>query len=333
MFHRILVPLDGSPRAERAIPVAARLARAHQGTALLMHVIAYPSQYDPLVAPLVITPEFLQREMEEARGYLTRLTQSAALSGVATQVSVEIGAAAYLILNVAMSEHADAIVMTSHGRTGFARWALGSVAQHIASRAPTPVFVLHDQVMQQGSFPAAGRPLRALVPLDGSPLAERALEPTVALVEALSDPGQGAIHLMRALPREEVTSRQAAHALLLESVNAYLARVAEATHAKRPAIHVSWSVEGDADSASAILRVAAEGAGAAAAVGDAGGYDLIGMATHGRTGLARWVVGSVTDRVLHTTHRPIFVVRPPAPVSDESQPEAKGEESHERTVE
>ncbi|HUY76455.1 MAG TPA: universal stress protein [Ktedonobacterales bacterium] len=318
MFHRILVPLDGSTRAERAIPVAARLARASGGTVILAQAIAYLNQYDPAVAPLIVTPKLLQRQLHEASAYLARLTQGAALTGVATRVAIEVGVAASVILEVAASEHADAIVMTSHGRTGFARWALGSVAQHIATRAPAPVLIVQDQAIQQRVFAAADRPLRALVPLDGSPVSERALEPTLALVEALSASGQGVIHLMKVVPAEEEATRQAAYALLLESVTKYLTRTAAETKAKHPTSRVSWSIESDADIASGILRVTEEGNEDATAAGGAVGYDLIGMATHGRTGVARWVVGSVTDRVLHTTRRPILVVRPPAIAAEEA---------------
>jgi len=72
---------------------------------------------------------------------------------------------------------------------------------------------------------------------------------------------------------------------------------------------VTWSVAVDADAAHALMRVAENGEDAEGA-GVFGGCDIIAMATHGRSGLQRWAMGSVTERVLGTTHLPLLIVRP-----------------------
>lgn len=316
MYQRILVPLDGSSRAESAIPIATRLARASGGVVILTQAVMYPYQYDPVIAPLIVTSEYMQRLQDDAREYLTQVAREVRLAGGATQIAVEIGQPDSVITEVAARDYADVIVMTSHGRTGFARWALGSVAQRIATHAPAPTLVVQGLAGQPRAFPPTDRPVRGLVPLDGSAVAERALEPTAALVAALSAPDGGFIHLMQALPAEEMSTPQAEHSVLSESVTGYLARLAAETHSKRPTLHVSWSVESDADIASAILRVAERGVTGASATGGLRGFDLIGMATHGRTGVARWALGSVTDRVLHTIRQPIFVVPPSSVAPD-----------------
>ena len=87
---------------------------------------------------------------------------------------------------------------------------------------------------------------------------------------------------------------------------------------------VNWSVALDPDRANAIVRVAENGEDAQG-VGAFGGCDLIAMATHGRGGLQRWAMGSVTERVLHMTKRPLLIVRP-AGVVEKQERSLEGEE-------
>jgi nucleotide-binding universal stress UspA family protein len=89
--------------------------------------------------------------------------------------------------------------MTSQGNTGVKRWMLGSVAQKIARYSAVPVLVLHEK----GPVPAGPhldtRPLRVLVPLDGSTLAKSAIEPAAQLAAAIAAPGQGSLHFMQVI--------------------------------------------------------------------------------------------------------------------------------------
>src|SRR5207249_8215258 len=96
------------------------------------------------------------------------------------------------------SQHADLVVMCSHGEIGFKRWMVGSVAEEVIHHAPVPVLVLHqdgsDLTRPHGSAP---RPLRALVALDGSTEALISLQPAAQLVATLSAPAHGSLHLMQ----------------------------------------------------------------------------------------------------------------------------------------
>lgn len=321
MFKRILVPLDGSTRAERALPVAARLARAAGGSVVLVQVASVPITYSPYLASSAYAGEVIEEELTDAENYLKTIARSEVLAGIEVETKVLFGAAAQTVLSIASSYQVDLIVMTSHGRTGMKRWVLGSVAQKLARYSSIPVFVLHAE----GPFPAGphpdAQPIRALVTLDGSFLAKAALEPAAQLLAALAAPAQGALHLMRVVKPPTLEDER------LESDQEYMAHLRESTLHKAKIyldsvaghlregplaslnLSISWSVVMDDDVAHAIISTAENGEGVGG-TGAFGRFDLIAMATHGRGGLHHWVLGSVTERVLGSTKLPILIVRP-----------------------
>ena len=210
MFQRILVPLDGSSRAERALPVAAQLARASHGSVLLMEVVSPPIDYGGALAQTaLLTEQAIETGIEEATSYLQSVAQSATLAEIETKIEVLFGLVAQGILDVAQSRRADLIVMCSHGRTGFKRLVLGSVAQKIVHHSPVPVLVLREGgavLSVSGSAPV--RPLCILVPLDGSPLAETALAPAANLVAALAAPAERALHLTQVIKEYSLATEE-----------------------------------------------------------------------------------------------------------------------------
>jgi len=165
MFKRILIPLDGSTRAEKAIPVAARLARASGGTILLAQVATIPVMYESYGVASYIG-EMVNTEVQNAEEYLKATKESEKLAGILVETSVLVGAPAQTLLSMASMFKADLIVITSQGKTGVKRWMLGSVAHKIARHSPIPVLVLHEA----GTTPVGTRrdssPVRALVTLD-----------------------------------------------------------------------------------------------------------------------------------------------------------------------
>jgi nucleotide-binding universal stress UspA family protein len=321
MLKRILVPLDGSARAERAISVAARIAHSAGGTVVLVQAVTIPFTYSPYVGSMSSAAEVIDAELNDTNNYLNTLANSEPLEGIETDIKALYGSAAPTVLSTAHAYNADLIVMTSQGKTGMKRWALGSVAQKIARHSPMPVLVLHES----GSLPVGphrdGRPLRALVPLDGSALAKTALEPAALLVAALAAPEQGALHLMRVVkpptPEElraagdqEPIERLKENAL--HRAKTYLNSIADQLREGPLAalnLSITWSVAVDDDVAYAIIRMAENGEDAEGA-GVFGRCDLIAIATHGRGGLQHWVLGSITERVLGATKLPILIVRP-----------------------
>jgi nucleotide-binding universal stress UspA family protein len=324
MFKRIMVPLDGSILAERALPVAARIARASGGTVVLLRVVNPPVDYGYGYGPYLVQTSsstienIVQTDLASATHYLESIVAASDLTGVHTTIEVDSGSVAAMILNTVLAQHIDLVVMSSHGDTGLKRWFLGSVAQKVARHASVPVLVLHDHKEQpDGPHPYMERPLRVLVPLDGSASAKAALAPAAQLITALAAPGQGAIHLVRVMGPERLHGGQedidtiTRDAILykakkyLRSITGHL-REGIASELK---LAITWSVALDTDMAHAIIRVAENGEDAEG-VGAFGGCDLIAMSTHGRGGLQRWAMGSVTERVLQGTRLPLLIVRP-----------------------
>ncbi len=316
MFQRILVPLDGSLRAERALPVAARIARATGGSLLLVRVINPPIDYSGglCLVPLM-TEQAVELEMAGATGYLNAVAASPELSGIETRPEVSFGLPAQRLIAAAEAYGSDLVVLCSHGRTGFTRWALGSVAHTLVHQSTVPVLVLQEsEVAALLAHLGSARSLRTLVPLDGSPLAEAALNPAATLTAALAAPAQGALHLVQVVkPVSSPAVKDFVSEFNEETrrlASTHLASVVEGMQAVTGrALALTTSVELGSDVASALLSRAERGGNGQKTRG-AGGCDLIAMSTHGRSGLERWVMGSVTQRLLNTTKLPMLIVRP-----------------------
>lgn len=319
MYHNILVPLDGSRRAEQALPVAAHIARACDGTIVLLRVVDIANQFMSYAAlePLM-TQQAIDTQLEEAKDYLEHLLHSKSLAGVHTSTLVFFGQPATNILSVAESHNIDLIVMSSHGYTGMTRWIMGSVAEKVSHASPVPVLVLREgKSPLTALYPDGGGSLRVLVPLDGSAYAEAAIAPAAHLVAALAAPGHGALHLIQVvvLPGIEQLSHNEREAILQkarQNLSATVQEISEGLIANYGAdlhLSITWSVTIDDDIAGGIVRMAENGEDAEGA-GTFGGCDIIAMATHGYSGLQRWTLGSITERVLHTTRLPLLIVRP-----------------------
>lgn len=305
MYKQILVPLDGSNRAEQALPVAARLARASGGSVVLLRVARPPMDYGGgfAQAPL-LTEQIIETELDVADNYLKTVATSDTLEGITIKTEAMFGLPLQDILTVAESRRVDLIVICSHGRTGLMRWALGSVAQGLAHQSSVPLLVLREG----GRVSALSRvdkthPLCALVALDGSPFAETALAPAANLVATLAAPDEGVLHLTMVVTDTGEEAR--------EQAKVYLVAVAERLQQTLKGLNLSitWSLLRDADVAGAIIDIAEHGQGGAGAARFSG-CDLIAMSTHGRGGLERLMMGSITERVLHSTKLPMLIVRP-----------------------
>lgn len=327
MFARILVPLDGSAGAERVLPDAVRLARASGGTVLLLRVIRPLMEYDAIrPAPGMWLPAADNALRDAAAAYLDELRVREPLLAVRTEVHVLVGPVAPMVLRAADEERADLIVMSTRGRKGFARWLQGSVAGAVIRDARVPVLVLREAAAPLASDPAAEvSQVSALVPLDGSPLAEAAIALAIQLVATMSPPQGGSVHLLRVVEpppdrdagqspaaRQEHADRRRAIRRELRDAREYLDSVAIGVRerlADARGVSVTWSIARGHDVAEAILR-AAQPADDTRRPDLPAEVHLIAMGTHGRGGLKRWLMGSVAERVVRDAPMPVLVVRP-----------------------
>ncbi|GCE30141.1 universal stress protein UspA [Dictyobacter alpinus] len=313
-FKKILVPLDGSPIAEEAISMAATIVCASRAELLLLRVIL-PSGYVPLhpMAPVGLAESMRETAFTNARDYLQHVIAYANLETLKVQSDVLQGGAATTIVDYAVLQGVDLIVMRTHGETGLTRWIMGSTAQQLVRNSPVPVLVipkLHDQ-------PITFRPApRALIALDGSPIAEEAILPAAQLIATLAQPGRGAIHLTRVVQHFTSFGRQTK--AQIEQLNkeqraegeAYLKNIKQRILKEElapPNMKITSSVVTYTDVDDITKRILEE----SACVGEPPeftGCTLIAMSTHGRHGFQHLLLGSFTEDVLGMTDKPLLVV-------------------------
>ncbi|HMQ35327.1 MAG TPA: universal stress protein [Chloroflexaceae bacterium] len=287
MFNAILVPLDGSPLAEQALPVAARLARAAGATLHLAHVHVPASPRPISIEGLpVIDQELHSLAAEHERVYLERAAASVAGAGLRTVTArlASDGPVAGALCAYAREAKADLIVMTTHGRSGFAHMWLGSVAEALVHATCAPLLLLRPD--EAGAVPH--RPLRrVLAPLDGSAAAEEVL-PYAAAIAGLAG-GELVLAQLVAGGAHEAGAAEG-----------YLGRVAAGLAPAR---------------AFPVVREAGHAAEGVIALADELGADMVALTTHGRTAAPRAALGGVADRVLRAVALPLLVLRPSGPAA------------------
>jgi nucleotide-binding universal stress UspA family protein len=287
-FDTILVPLDGSPLAERALPYAEMLALARAG--------------DPGHIVLVRVLEEDDTEAE-ASEYLVAIAERLRKRGLESEIDTARGKPGGEIVAEVGRRGAETVVMATHGRSGLGRWVYGSVAESVLDRAAVPVLLARAWA----EAPPTTQSVRGvLVPLDGSPFAEAALPLAAAFASNRVDTE---LHLQQIVqPVQSLFTSWAPGVVYsdldmatdLNAARTYLKDVVERLErelgvpASQAVIHALVGLPADT-----IVQTAREQR-----------CDLIVMATHGHTGVARVVLGSVADAVLRGGSTPVLLVRP-----------------------
>lgn len=300
MFNMILVPLDGSALSERALQPALRLAKPSDSALLpirnliLLHVTVPPAAGE---LGWLLPGEVVERSRREVDDYLDAVRKTLQLSGVPSSPRIVEGDEAGTIVDTATAEAADLIVMSSHGYSGIVRWMLGSVTERVLDSAPCPVMVVRS-----------ARPIRRiLITLDGSSLAEQALPVGIEVASRLG----ADITLLQVTPTVSLTGQRSiqynwsrpvedggAESGVSNAQASYLERIAVA--------HQPTGVD------MSTVGLPGSAAGSILSYAEANDIDLIVMSTHGRTGLRRWLYGSVTAKVLRGAPCSMLIVRPPS---------------------
>lgn len=142
MYKKILVPLDGSKLAEKALDHAEKLAETFDAEVILFQVVPFMPIYGApeLVVPFVVD----EKQKESAEKYLTHLSEELKKKGLKVAAKAQVGMqVAAEIIDFAKESGVDLIIMCTHGRSGITRWVLGSVAHKVLTRAETPIFLVH----------------------------------------------------------------------------------------------------------------------------------------------------------------------------------------------
>lgn len=293
MYRSILVPLDGSKFAERALALAIPLAEQHGATLVLLHA------HEPIL-PLVIGGGAPVRDTAldethraESGAYLDKLAKrTAKLTTARVEALFRDGQVVPTINAVVASHDVGLVVMSTHGRGGFQRFWLGSVADALVRHATVPVLLV------RGARPVAKRLvgqapfLRVVVPVDGSERAEEA----VTAVKTLLGKARARLTLLHVVhPMTAVASANLKRDPEGEVVQGYLEPLAREVATETLEVRIDVKVDHN------IARVVSE----AAETHDA---DLIAIAGQGMTGAQRFLVGSVADKLMRTAPVPVLVM-------------------------
>lgn len=294
MYQRILIPLDGSPIAEQVLPLANMLVVRFQSSVVLFQAIPPITPQVQVGDAAFDTDDQVERLQRQALAYLETIEQGFP-QVISVQHAVRVGLPAKAILEFVESAHIDLLAMVTHGRIGLQRWVYGSVADKILSSARLPILLVRASETPHSL--ASIR--RILVPLDGLTLAERAVIPARHLANAFD---ADVLLLGVQEPSTYVPDGLAAGmstAALDDAVRAMVTDyLTEKTHEMcRQGVRVGWTTEFGLV-AEGILDVAQKQA-----------VNLVVMSTHGRSGLGRWIMGSVADRVLRASQIPVLAIR------------------------
>jgi nucleotide-binding universal stress UspA family protein len=312
MFRTLLVPLDGSELAERALPYATALSSAAGGKLALVRVALAPP---PATLDGATWVQEQSEAVAEAEQYLANVATKLR-TRLAVETSVPYGRASSCIVDSITEMGADAVVMATHGRTGLKHLLVGSVAEAVIADSGVPVFVTYARPGEMPQAPFDPVHARVIVPLDGSDFARAALLTAVELVGSsgelvlvsvveppdhveYDEVGRVVAYLDQ---QEEAQTRQARD---------YLHAVARQLVKEYPGLQLSVEVRVGAP-ADGVIAVAADRVA-----------DLVVMASHGRTGIGRAVFGSVTGAVLHDGFTPVLVVHPRISATTASSPVAR----------
>jgi nucleotide-binding universal stress UspA family protein len=296
----MLIPLDGSKLAENVLPYARVLAGALHLPIELLSVVermdfartahaGHTRSLDPIIEEVV----------RASRQYLEGVARS--FTGIVVDnCLVEQGNPEEIIIERAARDKGTLIGMATRGRSGIHRWLMGSVAEKVLRGAANPLLLVRGD--EQGKSDGAATLKSIIVPLDGSKRAETVLPQAMELAKKLSLE----IVLTRAY-QIPVYAYGGADAVYLPNVDALLTQLREETGAYLEA-KVN-ELRGNGIEKVSFIPLVGSGADEIIDLARKTPDNLIAMCTHGRSGVDRWVLGSVTEKVVRHSGDPVLVVR------------------------
>lgn len=296
MFEKIVVPVDGSAFAESAIAMALALSE-RTGGELRLAMVNEPVN----LPPGVWAEAFLENHARYLESIVESASKRAAADTAVSSILLE-GQIAEALCEETGVCGADLIVMSTHGHGGLARMWLGSVADAVLRESPVPVLLVRPTEDDKGDPVGADSLSHIIVPLDGKPFAEAALEPALALarlfeasvtlLKTVTFPVMISSYLPDTVEDNEAFIRQAE-----EGATGYLEAVKSRIDAGATSIDVAVVVS-HRPAAGVLHHV------------DESGADFVAMASRNRHGLARAALGSIADKVIRGSKTPVLIVHP-----------------------
>ena len=300
MYSKIVVPLDGSPAAECALPLVRTLARRLALPVTLLGVVDLREISRDVTAAdgLLFLDRMVEDESRRMADYVNKMAKSLGAVALATQSDK---GAAETIVETAAADKNSLIVMATHGRSGLNRFLLGSTAEKVLRASDNPVLLVKATETAVGEGEAALTSI--VVPLDGSELAERVLPAVTELAQKLDLE----VILMRAyaIPYGAYSAGEGFYdpvhletllTMVKQEAFEYLEK--KVAELKRQGLSKVSFVAKEGLSADEIIKFARETPA-----------NLIAMSSHGRSGVKRLVLGSVTETVVRHSGDPVLVLR------------------------
>ena len=292
MYETILIPTDGSDEAEYAAQYGLAFAAVSGATVHVLSVVD-ESLY-PRTA--VLSDDLIEQGLEEARREASEAVERIAAmapEGVDCVTETRKGVPAALVTDYADEQGVDLVVMGTHGRTGLRRYIIGSVTEQVVRTADVPVLT----VRKPEGATVEGRPDidRVLVPTDGSDESMAAVDHAIDIAERYG----ATVHGLYVVDQRALSSYYEAGPLmgdLLETLTEVGEDATEAVRERAEARGVAAETEVRQGLPASAIREYA----------DDNDVDLVVMGTHGRTGVERYLLGSVTERVVRTSDVPVL---------------------------
>lgn len=296
MYEKILVALDGSQLSEWVLPYARFIAAKLKVPVELLHVVDMEPPSTSSADQQLRYQNVLAAEQKNSMDYLEKIAASFADPGV-TKCAVEIGKPAEVIVDRAATDARMLIAMTTHGRSGINRWLLGSVADKVLHAAANPLLLV--RATDESKKLAVPLLKKIMVALDGSALAEMVLPHAAELAAKM---GLGII-LTRVFGVPTPT--------FAEDYGPYVEELWEQVESETQQYldEKAKQLEGQGVSDVAVKSVAGFASEKLIDLAHESGESLVAMCTHGRSGVNRWVLGSVTDRVVRHLAGPVLIIR------------------------
>jgi len=305
LYERILVPLDGSELAQIALPYAEKLAGVLGSQLILIYVSeSVDDQYHHM-------HHYLQQMVEAAKQNAERYLDKQEGRTIKVDSVILAGDPAEEIVKYAGKEDIGLIVMSTHGRSGIKRWAMGSVVDKVLRATRQPLALVRAKGARPDMLGERNILSKILVTLDGS----KESEAVIPYIEELASKLKAEVILLQVIapdyhiyaaggPEYGVYAEQQMESMK-KSARDYLEEII--TRLKQREVTAKAEI---------MLGTVAETIINFADQTNAG---LVAMTTHGRSGVSRWAFGSVAERVLRAGNTPLLLVRTPGAITEQYQ--------------